>query len=573
MPNVRAILDKHAPLLVTVTYQRVDDQFTGTWARPNVPLLIYDGSDPFFSSHSHSFLGGATAGAVTGHPVVLIFWGAWWDSNGAHRSAIIEQTQRMLASPYFDWLAQYGVSRAPRWGGALTCTKPVPPSSGDWLGITDEVLGMIGDLMDAGDIPDPDDGPRICFCVMLPQTFTLTTAGIAGAHSADYATGWPFYDDRYWGGWVVHNSDFNESCRVISHEVVETLVDPESDGWRWTPTPAGADALRTELCDGSEGQCAFVNGARVQAYFSSAHGAPIIPIDRDYKAQLKARARETRRREIDSGAFVPPDDLCHPSVPECCFGERTFQWHQFSIECTATVTLDWERYVDPACSNWSVNGVALAPGGSSVVIAVNTEEYSGLSSSIVNRNVAIAYTFSPDGRRLTLRPLSPTGNFDATVSCDVTDLTITGNPVVNVVANPRVTLGFKHAESLIDDAYGDQLGRCYNALLRRYLVEYKPVGRIEPEEGINWVQAVITRGIPAHVSYRDWARIRDFAKVFRATTDMYGESTAQRLDKAMFAAVPVLGALAKHRSREQELAPSAINVRWNVGSPFPNQEV
>ena len=72
--------------------------------------------------------------------------------------------------------------------------------------------------------------------------------------------------------------------RTATHELVELFSDPEADGWYADPISSGE--IGDLAVSGTTKQSAFVNGAKVTAYWSNRHNATVIPIDRDYRARL-----------------------------------------------------------------------------------------------------------------------------------------------------------------------------------------------------------------------------------------------------------------------------------------------
>jgi hypothetical protein len=405
----------------------------------------------------------------------------------------------------------------------------------------EEMMDMIQALIDDDELPDPDDGPRICYVVLLPDGFVMTEKNIGGAHSS-YDKDFPFSGNRFWAGWIGPAPDLMQVLRVVSHEVVETLVDPESDAWRWIPV--GSKELVSELCDGSEGQTAFVNDVRVQAYWSQFHNAPIIPIDADYGAQLSVHLKETSRVETNHGPFVPSNALCSPEAPDCCFTDDHFEWHAFDVEEEARISINTKRFRSPN-ARWFVNNHEIRVGEPALTLTVEMETYSGLTASIAPATIAIDWQVLTNPPRLVLKPQGVHGNFDVFVRCEVTDASITGAPNINVVATPQVQVGFRRQETLIDDAYGLKLGRCYASLVKKFTVKYKPTGTPRREEGINWVTEVVALGLPAYVRASHYEKIREFATVARATRALLGEDGLEAQRKQVLELAPVLGAVAR----------------------------
>lgn len=529
-------------VLLQFTFQKDDRSFQGVWSKPNIPHLIF--ADHTRDGNTFSYHGGPVAGAPIGHPLQLVFWGGWWAGAGAPVREFIEtRTRAMLHSPYFSELAQYGVPRAPIWGGSTTVIQPAAPASAPTVrSISEQVVDLIDDLIDDDVFPDPDEGPRMLFVVVLPDGFTLGQAA-GGAHRYDYDFDFPFDSDNYWAGWVRPNADRDRMMRVISHEVVEMMTDPELDAWH-----TEVDSPTNEISDaGFSGgtpampniaQAAFVNGARVQSYWSNKHGAPIIPIDRDYSAQLKARIQELSRHEVGSGTFTinDTDRVGCPTIPECCIDDRDYAWRVDGLNERARVTLEVRRYASPIAT-WSINGIPVA-GASTITLNLDVEEFFGRDAVVKNRPVTLRY--SATNMRLDVFAENVDGNCEVEISCSVRDGSITGNLATDVIATPTITLGFTCAELLLDDSYNRQKSACLTAMVKRYVVNYKPMGKINPEEGINWDPAEILHDRPAYFRPSHYERLRWMAKAGRAAHALLDARSATEFTDALMTQAPAL---------------------------------
>lgn len=73
-PRIVSSIVKDLLPLAFLTYQATDQHYTSVWSKPNVPLLIYSGSDAFWNTQIHKYHNGTLAGAAGGHPVQLIYW-------------------------------------------------------------------------------------------------------------------------------------------------------------------------------------------------------------------------------------------------------------------------------------------------------------------------------------------------------------------------------------------------------------------------------------------------------------------------------------------------------------------
>lgn len=538
-----SVVDEMPGVLPIITYQRDDHSCSGAWSRPKVPALVFadNSHDGSSVAYHHGVLGGAHT------PVQLVFWGAWWNGAGAAQRGLIEsRTRSLLASRYFSELAQYHISGAPTWRGSITVVSPAPPSGAvDPNVAMRRVLGLVEDCIDDGVFPDPDDGPRIAYIVLMPQGFTVAGGTVAGAHSSDYTFDFPFDTDRYWAGWVRHfdpaTEDIELTMLTLGHELVEILTDPEADGWRRDPPDGDC-----EICDWSDStdgagqvrQRAWVNDVRVQSYWSIRHGATIIPIDDDYGAQLEARVTETNRREIGRGTMVtdPAVRRACATIPACCIADDRYQYVLYSVSETARIRLNCTRFRTPRAS-WSIRGIAVS-GTGTVQVTVPVDGYNGQDPVTAVRRVRVGYNATDTVLDLTVT--DPGGNFDLPVSASVTDASIRGNVATNVIATPSIVVGFVGAELVADANYRAALSRCYTAMLDKYKVQYQPMGRPGVSDPIKYDPTVLNLGLPAYAGLSGHQQLQETGKLIRAAAYLLDADDAYAFVGHLVRAQPAL---------------------------------
>ena len=448
--------------------------FRGVWSRPNVQALVF--ADSGYPGGSAAFHGGWIA---TGVPIQLIFWGTFWQSSeGAARFGMVaDRMQRLIESPYFSGLAQYGIN-PPSYRGAFIVTEPEAPATFDDR--MEPVLDLIDDLVDDDKLPKPHD-ERIVFLVFMPKAFSDPT-GANGSHSSDYDYDFLMGGDLYWAGWVRYfdpslgaaDQDPESTSRTGSHELVETLTDPEQNGW-YIGGGSGAVELADGATSGSVYQTAFVNGARVASYWSNSHNATIIPIDQDYAARINGAIDVETRYEVASGTFRPElsANLC-AREPACCFADRDYTWTVTGQDEVATLSLETQRYRSPAAT-WTVADQA-AVGSGQLNIPVNGAAYSGRTAVSVTKTVTI--NFVATATTLTLRTKRSELNFDLEIRCSVHDGSITGNLSIDVLATPAITVGFVGESLELDPSYKDQMENCLKALTAEYTQNRGTEGRL-----------------------------------------------------------------------------------------------
>lgn len=513
------------------TWLLPDERLQGTWSRPDVPVLVF--ADSTLPPGSATFHGGPIG---TGEPVQLIFWGSFWATGRGEerRAMIIDRMTRLIDSPYFSGLAQYGIA-PPTYRGADMVLDPEPPRSFEVR--MDPVLGLVEDLIDEGRYPDPDDG-RIAFLVFMPEGFDAGDAN--GSHDADYDYDFPFDDDEFWAGWVgfYADSEAEATARTASHELVEMLTDPEPrTGWY-----VGGDATTGELADGSLSggvrQTAFVNGAMASSYWSNAHNATIIPIDRDYAARIVGTVSVDEQYLVAEGTFRPdPSDRMGEREPACRFEDRDYTWQVSGQDQTATLEVSVERYRDPRVT-WSVAG---RPAPVRLVIPISGQRYRGRDLVTETRSVTIDCTTL--GNVLEIHTDHSGLNFDLNVTCSVRDGSITGNLATDVIATPGITVGFVGQTLTLDPEYTSKLETCLQALTARYLDDFRTDGRPgrndggpRPEE----IDATVLSVLPTWVGYAVTDGVADAVRSARIARAVLPADAAGEVERAILRSTPEL---------------------------------
>ena len=518
------------------TIMRDERTLESYWSHPNCPVLIF--ADHALPGAAVDFHGGPIG---TGLPVQLIYWGNWWNSAaGAGRRAMItDRTLRLINSEYFSELAQYGINR-PTWRDpAIICTEPLPPTSFTNVDEQHVVPDLIDALIDDDVFPDPDDG-RIAFVVLMPEGFT-ETIGANGAHTYDFDQ--DFLDrDYFWVAWIRHFANFptedpEDTARTLSHELVELFTDPEGDGW-YVGSSSNGEIGDAAASAGGTKQSAWVNGARASAYWSNRHSATIIPIDRDYKARIRGSISVTGRR-TSSGVFRPDPaeaKMCS-IVPACCFDDGNYNYTLVTRDESASLHMEALRYYSPVAA-WTIDGRPVS-GTGSITVRVTAETYSGRRAAYTQRDVTLGYVANDSA--ITLTAVGVDANFDVDVGCSITDSSITGKLKVNVVATPRVTVGFVGAELELDPRYVDQQSACHKALHDIFdRFDSTVWERPRPGEPVE-IDPVVLASIPAYARVARYQEVREAIAFVRAAGRVYEGDEAMAIKEALLARVPLLG--------------------------------
>lgn len=556
MTEIRLItsgIDKHKHQLgdifvPLVTSKLSDESYQGAWSRDRNPIILF--ADHNLDGTTMSHHGGTVAGTPGGVPVQLLFWGSWWQGAGAASRANIQaQTQRLLASRYFAELTQYGIPHAPVWRGSMIVTKPAPPASGDARQTMRATLDLIDDLLDDDVFPDPDDGPRIAFLVLLPDPFRFVSGpndGALGAHGRDYDFDGPFDTDMFWAGWVRHLDPIggapDNTVETLAHELIEIITDPEFDGWhteRRTGTnelvdaggsPAPGQAPWTAR---STDQTAYTNDVRVQAYWSNAHGRTVIPLLDVYRARLRATIHETARRPGKRGTFRPEGGMAS------CIEDRDYRWQTFDLDERVTVRADTEGFHTASVTGWTVNGMAVTGSSGNLSLPTTVTEYIGLETVERAATVQVAYRVTARGIDLDIRSVS--GGFELQVACTVTDADITGNVHSQPTSRPSVQVGVRGVDLDIDPAYTEQYERCLGEMLRKYLDVYQPMGRPRPGEPPVFDMGMLRDHQPIFTPQAEWLRAKDVARGISAAYALLDAEEARSYTAGLLKGLPSIG--------------------------------
>jgi hypothetical protein len=225
--------------------------------------------------------------------VDLVFWGTAFANSSQSEAPFITAVQNLLNSPFLGALSQYGqVSHQtlPDKAGdvVLAGTQTVNSDPGRFNS-TDNAFDFndtdVQHMLDAnvgGVIPSPPPRangfpPSNFLYLVIPESNSEDTSdGAFGIHGMD-----PANPSRFYYGWTINDGTIPTAISTLSHELVESITDPDGSG---PPHTSGFTLVAPifeagyELSDGL-GQyfLANVNGVDVQSYFSQADKSYIIP--------------------------------------------------------------------------------------------------------------------------------------------------------------------------------------------------------------------------------------------------------------------------------------------------------
>jgi hypothetical protein len=212
--------------------------------------------------------------------VQLIYWGTAWTSTSPApvptSQAITSATATMLHSGYMPGLSEYrGIGRG-FLRGATTITTSNPPN-----GFTDtQVWNFINGQIAAGTLPAPDVDNSTLYMVIMPKGINSSNTSFIGEHTYGMRG-----TQRVPFSWITNNGLLASVTRIISHEIVETVTDPEGGAILGVPGTCaqGGWCEIGDICNST----GVRDGITVQSFWSDAAGACVVP---DYPARTYPRA-------------------------------------------------------------------------------------------------------------------------------------------------------------------------------------------------------------------------------------------------------------------------------------------
>jgi hypothetical protein len=208
--------------------------------------------------------------------VYLIFWGSAWARNPPPTptaAQVTDAVNRIVSGGYLTGLSQYrGVGQGYILG-STTVTSSNPPNN-----FTDaNVSNFISGLISAGTIPNLDADNQTLYLVFMPQGISASNSSFIGEHT--------YYTDssnrRVHFGWITNNGTLPSISIITSHEIGESMTDPEGSAILGDPGTCSGGGW-CEIGDVCQATTGTVNGASVQSLWSQTDKACKVF---DYPAQ------------------------------------------------------------------------------------------------------------------------------------------------------------------------------------------------------------------------------------------------------------------------------------------------
>jgi hypothetical protein len=241
-----------------------------------VPTIVFS---PNFGAQTIS--PGSTNEGLKSPPVYLVFWGQSWGTlqGQANETQVVDATRSILGGPYLTGLQQYGSDGKASFGAKWDVGSVVPFR----FSTTDLQATVNTAIKDSGGvIPDaasPLEPP--IYVVVTDTSVNYAEPGVLGYNVPTTS--------RMHMIWVGSQSnsgpfDLDRVTTVLSHELVETITDPDGNGIHVEPPATlpydlaakGINQIGDNEPDGLR-YGYRLDGYRVQPYWSKDHKAFIVP--------------------------------------------------------------------------------------------------------------------------------------------------------------------------------------------------------------------------------------------------------------------------------------------------------
>jgi hypothetical protein len=238
--------------------------------------------------------GGRVLSAARVYP---IYWGPYWAPGRTASPTPDEITHALrtvLASSYLGGLTQYRAIGPATIHGSRVITTTDPPNR-----FTDETIeAFLNALFDAGLLPQDE---QAIYVVTIPPGIDSTEIERVGEHN-DYQRG----GQRVHYAWITDSVALEGATQTTTHEIVETLTDPESTAILGNPGTC-AEPGWCEIADICS-DAAKLHGVMVAPYWSNIAGHCVIPAPPAYATSDHRLPGFTASRS-GSALAIPADSI------------------------------------------------------------------------------------------------------------------------------------------------------------------------------------------------------------------------------------------------------------------------
>ena len=239
-------------------------------SKPRVPLgqavpETAGGVTPSFSDHG---------GPIIPHVrLILVFWGSSWNTTSAVPSVgqMTDAVVNILTGPYMSSLSQYRGIGSGYLQASIVVAEAVGSSPATPPGnfSNNDISTLLSNMLAAGLMPGPASDANLLYMVMLPPG--ASQPGLLGEH-----TYFDYNGTNLHFGWVANGGSLAATTWVFSHELVESVTDPEGSAITGTGCNQGGWCEIGDVCTGNT---TTINGVTVQRYWSQVDQACVVPTD------------------------------------------------------------------------------------------------------------------------------------------------------------------------------------------------------------------------------------------------------------------------------------------------------
>jgi hypothetical protein len=264
--------------------------------------------------------------------LILVFWGAWWNTTTSVPTVgqVTDAVVNILTGPYMTSLAQYRSIGSGYLQSSVVISEAIgsSPASPPSAFTNTEVETLLTDMLTAGLIPGPASDSNLLYLVMMPQG--ASQPGLLGEH-----TYFDYNGTNLHYGWVANSgSSLGAVTWVLSHELVESVTDPEGSAVTGTGCTGSGWCEIGDVCNGNT---AVVNGVTVQRYWSQFDKQCVVPSDpvvktdkdtkdhKDHKDFKDFKEHKTERKEIKDAKEKELPERPPPAVVDPAAASRIAQ--------------------------------------------------------------------------------------------------------------------------------------------------------------------------------------------------------------------------------------------------------
>jgi hypothetical protein len=396
---------------------------------------------------------------ITHVDVDLVFWGSGWTSAQTLMSNVANAVTTIMNSPYLSGLSQYrGIGN-----GQLLRTDLITDSSPPSTFTDAQIQNLVTAEINSGALQPPSADSQLLYMV-IPQPGS-SAGNIGGEHGSVVLNGIPYHY-----GWTINRGDLDQITRIYSHELTESVTDPEPNFNTAFYVPRTED----EICDGEAQSYTYrLDGVLVQSSLSQADQAYDVYDGNVQKLFLSS----TKALTVNGDQLNDADDAITLNVAA---GGYTInvngELFQFDPSQVTAITINTLTGDDSVNIEGTVAGVPvtvnLGSGSGTVNLSPTSQQLSNLAGAVTINGGSGADTLnlfdqgSNPERNYTLTSSTIAGTGMATVSyhtlAAVTLNTSNGTDTVIVQSTPAGTAVAINGGSGTDTLIGSAADNTWN---------------------------------------------------------------------------------------------------------------